>query len=77
MMASILQYSTIKTGSTVTIVLRCPACGRMGKLMRNGFNTCGPRFRISHDDDWCNFSYFDGEIYDELKKIYESVRLKR
>ncbi|AIY89929.1 hypothetical protein [Geoglobus acetivorans] len=72
-----LSYKVIRAGSTETIVLTCPKCGRVGRLTRNGYNSHGPKFRVEHEEGYCPLSFFDGPIYDEVRKIYDSVRVKR
>ncbi len=70
-----LQYKVIRTGSIESIIITCPICGRVGRLIRDGFNTCGPKFRILHEDESCHVSYFDGEVYERVKEVYEAVRV--
>ena len=64
----------------IVVYVRCPKCGEIGRLNTNGRASYGYKFKICHKTSRksysngirvCNVSYFDGKVYEELKRIYE------
>jgi len=82
-----IRYRVVKLNEkaqTPSIIIECPICGREGRLCSGGSRSYGRMFKVRHilEDgrlEVCSISRGGegAEYYDEIKRIYESVRSGR